>query len=241
MERLGSWDITEAMAVKKKKRRKPRPVEQWKIDYVLAHTDVFPRWKIAEAADLPLSTVYRIFGRYGVKRRDYADAKKRAEYVAKTYWREKTYREMSELAKVSHGTIIRAVKRLGIDKEPDYKEIMYQRHLATMHHCHDVHWQSSPEGRKSASIKRRVLVRREYERVAMGLPQRTRLHLRDFALTEKTHKQRWALTKRGYMIDPECPTRLLYNAATKRTRFEDLLNRRHGFTFKEIKENDTED
>lgn len=232
-ERLGSWDITDAMAVKEK-RRKPRPVQKWQEDYVLAHADVFPRRLIAEAAKLPVSTVYTILERHGVKMRDYGAAKRRAEEVAQKHWREMTYREMSELAKVSNGTVLRAVKRLGIDKLPGYKELMYQRHLATMHHCHAAKWQSSPEGRKKASIKRRVLVRREYERVAMGLPQRTRLHLRDLALTAKTHKQRWALTKRGYIIDPECPTRLLYNADTKRTRFEDLLNRRHGFTFKAI-------
>lgn len=241
MERLGSWDITDAMAVREKKRRKPRPVEKWKEDYVLAHADVFPRWKIAKAVDLPVSTVYKVLERHGIKMRDYRDAKRRAEDVAQKHWREMTYREMSEKANVSHGTILRAVKRLGIDKLPGYKELMYQRHLATMHHCHDAKWQSSPEGRKTMSIKRRVLVRREYERVAMGLPQRTKIQLRDLALTAKTHKQRWALTKRGYIIDPECPTRLLYNADTKRTRFEDLLNKRHGFTFKQIDDNEVED
>lgn len=233
MERLGSWDITDAMAVREKKRKR-RPVQKWQEDYVLAHKDVFPRKLIAAAADLPVSTVYTILERHGVKMRDYRDAKRRAEEVAKKHWREMTYREMSEAAKVSHGTILRAVKRLGIDKLPGYKELMCQRHLATMQHCHDAKWQSSPEGRKRASIKRRVLVRREYERVAMGLPQRTKIQLRDLALTAKTHKQRWVLTKRGYIIDPECPTRLLYNADTKRTRFEDLLNKRHGFTFKAI-------
>lgn len=235
MERLGSYDITDAVAVKqppKEQKRQAHPVQQWQIDYVLAHADDYPRRKVAEAAKLPQQTMHNILVRHGAKMRDYQARKRRADRIVQKYWREKSYSQMAIMANVATSTIVRAVKRLGLKENPEFREAMRRRHLETIARCHEMKYQCTPEGRKRASIKRRIMVRREYERVAMGLPQRTNIRLRDLSLTARSAKIQWEMRRRGYIVDPGCPTRLLYTPETRRTRKEAHLNKKYGFIFK---------
>lgn len=126
-------------------------------------------------------------------------------------------------------TIKRAMARLGLERPEGYAEKVRARNVERL---------AAGRGnvdRNRFGSRRRLLVRREYERQAMGMPQRTAVRLRPACLTARSYKARWSLCKRyGYRIDPEHPIRLLYSPGQRRSPREDHYTAKYGFEFTEV-------
>lgn len=227
-----NYDITDLVSPEvPKKKRRWRRIEQRQIDIVVANADKVPHSRLGALAGISQSSVARILRENGCRVFDQTAARLRAEEAVRNGYMTKSLREMAVEAGVGKSTIKRAMSRLGLERPRGYAEKVRARNIERL---------AAGRGnvdRKRFGFRRRLLVRREYERQAMGMPQRTAVRLRPACLTSRSYKARWSLCRHyGYRVDPERPVRLLYAHGRRRSPHEDHYIAKYGFEFCEIQQ-----
>lgn len=200
-------------------------ITQAQVDYVLAHINDRPRRKVAEAAGLSITTVYRIVREHGGELRyDLSTKHEGIEDTVRRYYPDMTASEISARFGYSKTRINTWAKRLGVRHSPETDERIKAENmlrLAEAKACIDYKAMGERLKRKRRMDELRVL---------SGLPQRTRLK---FAILSTQGRQTvWRMVRKHnyFQMDGE-PRTLYYDGETRRVHTEARLAKKYGLHF----------
>lgn len=237
IERLGSYDITDMVTAKPQQRRKKRwrRVQQWQIDYVSEHRDMRPRSRLAGATGLPKASLYRLLKELDANNPRLGRRNVIADKIVAEHYLDMKQRDMARLAGVSPSCITRVLRRLGLFDDPERLAMVRRQRVAVMLEALKGNMRWRKEHRQTVGNRRRFLMRREYERVASGQPQRTSLRLRPLWLTARSQRALHGLCVRwGYGWDGKSKE-LTYTPGMRRSPNEARFEKRIGVKFTESK------
>ena len=201
-------------------------ITQAQVDYVLAHINDRPRVRVAEAAGICMSTVYRIVRENGGElRHDLSTKRKGIEDTVRRYYPTMTAKEICARFGYSKTRVIAWAKRLGVRHTQETEERIRARV--------NIDYKAMGERWKR---KRRM----DELRVLSGMSQKTRFKLK--SINSKAYKAKWYLEHRyGYFgVDGEAYT-LFYDKETRRCRHEGYYSRKYGLRFVKAQQGDNED
>ena len=176
-------------------------ITQAQVDYVLAHINDRPRRKVAEAAGICMSTMYRIVREHGGELRyDLSTRHEGIEDTVRRYYPDMTAPEICARFGYSKTRINMWARRLGIRHSAETEERIRQENMARL-----------AEAKKHIDYKamgERLKRKRRMDelRVLSGLPQRT------------------------FQMDGE-PRTLYYDGETRRVHTEARLAKKYGLYF----------
>lgn len=200
-------------------------ITQAQVDYVLAHINDRPRVKVAKAAGLSITTVYRIVREHGGELRyDLSTKHEGIEDTVRRYYPDMTAAEISARFGYSKTRVITWAKRLGVRHTPETYERIRQENIARL-----------SEARVNIDYKamgERWKRRRKADELRMlsGLPQRTRFKFAK--LTTQGRQTVWRMVKKRnyFQVDGE-PRTLYYDGETRRVHTEARLAKKYGLHF----------
>ena len=200
-------------------------ITQAQVDYVLAHINDRPRRKVAEAAGICMSTMYRIVREHGGELRyDLSTRHEGIEDTVRAYYPTMTAPEICARFGYSKTRINMWARRLGIRHSAETEERIRQENMARL-----------AEAKKHIDYKamgERLKRKRRMDelRVLSGLPQRTRLK---FAILSTQGRQTvWRMVRKHnyFQMDGE-PRTLYYDGETRRVHTEARLAKKYGLHF----------
>lgn len=200
-------------------------ITQAQVDYVLAHINDRPRRKVAEAAGLSITTVYRIVREHGGElRHDLSTKHEGIEDTVRRYYPDMTAAEISARFGYSKTRINTWAKRLGVRHSPETDERIKAENmlrLAEAKACIDYKAMGERWKRKRKADELRML---------SGLPQRTRFKFAK--LTTQGRQTVWRMVKKRnyFQVDGE-PRTLYYDGETRRVHTEARLAKKYGLHF----------
>lgn len=210
-------------------------ITQAQVDYVLAHINDRPRVRVAEAAGICMSTVYRIVRENGGElRHDLSTKRKGIEDTVRRYYPTMTAKEICAHFGYSKTRVIAWAKRLGVRHTQETEERIRQENIARLSEARvNIDYKAMGERWKR---KRRM----DELRVLSGMSQKTRFKLK--SINSKAYKAKWYLEHRyGYFgVDGEAYT-LFYDKETRRCRHEGYYSRKYGLRFVKAQQGDNED
>ena len=190
-------------------------ITQAQVDYVLAHINDRPRRKVAEAAGICMSTMYRIVREHGGEG---------IEDTVRAYYPTMTAPEICARFGYSKTRVNMWARRLGVRHSAETEERIRQENMARL-----------AEAKKHIDYKamgERLKRKRRMDelRVLSGLPQRTRLK---FAILSTQGRQTvWRMVRKHnyFQMDGE-PRTLYYDGETRRVHTEARLAKKYGLHF----------
>ena len=200
-------------------------ITQAQVDYVLAHINDRPRRKVAEAAGICMSTMYRIVREHGGElRHDLSTKREGIEDTVRRYYPDMTAPEICARFGYSKTRINMWARRLGVRHSAETEERIRQENIARLAEAKK-HIDYKAMGEKWKR-KRRM----DELRVLSGLPQRTRLKFA--ALSTQGRQTVWRMVRKHnyFQMDGE-PRTLYYDGETHRTPFEARHRIKYGIRF----------
>ena len=206
-------------------------ITQAQVDYVLAHINDRPRVRVAEAAGICMSTVYRIVRENGGElRHDLSTKRKGIEDTVRRYYPTMTAKEICARFGYSKTRVIAWAKRLGVRHTQETEERIRQENIARLSEARvNIDYKAMGETWKR---KRRM----DELRVLSGMSQKTRFKLKSINSKAYNLEHRY-----GYFgVDGEAYT-LFYDKETRRCRHEGYYSRKYGLRFVKAQQGDNED
>jgi len=200
------------------------------VRYVLEHINDRPRTRVAQAAGISMTTLYRIIRKHGGDMRyDLSTRNGCVIELVKQYYRDMSAMEIAEKFGVSKGRVNKWARRLGLRHSPDTEaRIKEKSRLSAISARDKIDYAAAA---RKAKAKRRLDEMRVWE----GRPQKTRFRLR--CIPTKTYKAKWYLINRyGYFDFPDEPCTLYHDDETRRTDREKYFTDRYHLTFKEAEQ-----
>lgn len=192
---------------------------------MLAHINDRPRRKVAEAAGICMSTMYRIVREHGGELRyDLSTKHEGIEDTVRRYYPDMTAAEISARFGYSKTRINTWAKRLGVRHSAETEERIRQKNIARLTEAKKhIDYKAMSERLKR---KRRM----DELRVLSGLPQRTRFKFA--ALSTQGQQTVWRMVrKRNYFQVEGEPHTLYYDGETNRVPTEARLSKKYGLHF----------
>lgn len=200
-------------------------ITQAQVDYVLAHINDRPRCKVAKAAGLSITTVYRIVREHGGELHyDLSTKHEGIEDTVRRYYPTMTAKEICGKFGYSKTRVITWAKRLGVRHTPETEERIRQENIARLSEARvNIDYKAMGERWKR---KRKA----DELRMLSGLPQRTRFKFAK--LTTQGRQTVWRMVrKRNYFQVEGEPFTLYYDGETHRTPYEARHTRKYGLRF----------
>lgn len=217
-------------------------ITQAQVDYVLAHLNDRPRSKVAQAAGICMSTMYRIVREHGGElRHDLSTKREGIENTIRQYYPTMTAKEICDRFGYSKTRVNTWAKRLGVRHSAETEERIRQDNMARLDDAR------AQMDYGAAHVKWRRKRRLDELRVLSGLPQKTRFKLK--SINHKAYKAKWYLEHRyGYFGMAGEAYALFYDGETRRCIHEKHYTEKYGLRFvqadgygKEMENDDNED
>lgn len=192
---------------------------------MLAHINDRPRRKVAEAAGLSITTVYRIVREHGGKLRyDLSTKHEGIEDTVRRYYPDMTAPEICARFGYSKTRINMWARRLGVRHSAETEERIRQENISRLKEAQKhIDYKAMGERWKR---KRKV----DELRVLSGLPQRTRFKFA--SLSTQGRQTVWRMVrKRNYFQVEGEPHTLYYDGETNRVPTEARLSKKYGLHF----------
>ena len=200
-------------------------ITQAQVDYVLAHINDRPRRKVAEAAGICMSTMYRIVREHGGELRyDLSTRHEGIEDTVRAYYPTMTAPEICARFGYSKTRVNTWAKRLGVRHTPETEQRIKTESMARLAEAR------AQMDYKAAHDKWKRKRRYDELRVMSGLPQRTRFKFA--ALSTQGRQTVWRMVRKHnyFQMDGE-PRTLYYDGETRRVRTEARLAKKYGLHF----------
>ena len=200
-------------------------ITQAQVDYVLAHINDRPRVRVAEAAGICMSTVYRIMRENGGElRHDLSRRNSEHWEIVRRCYPAMTTREIADKYGILYGRVNKIARELGVRHSPEVRERMRAENAERVRAS-----RSKIDFAASAAKRKR---KRRYDelRIMSGLPQRTRFKFAK--LTTQGRQTVWRMVKKRnyFQMDGE-PRTLYYDGDTRRVYTEARLAKKYGLHF----------
>ena len=200
-------------------------ITQAQVDYVLAHINDRPRVRVAEAAGICMSTVYRIVRENGGELR-YDRARRNPAHVeiVRRCYPVMTTRDIADKYGINYGRINKIAAELGVRHGPEVLEKLERERNARLNAAH------AKMDYAAIAAKRKRKRRYDELRVMSGLKPLTKFRIK--AIQQKAYSAKWHLSrKRGYIEAQGDPYLLFYDASTQRMN-ESYYTEKYGLKFK---------
>ena len=200
-------------------------ITQAQVDYVLAHINDRPRRKVAEAAGICMSTMYRIVREHGGELRyDLSTRHEGIEDTVRAYYPTMTAPEICARFGYSKTRVNTWAKRLGVRHTPETEQRIKTESMARLAEAR------AQMDYKAAHDKWKRKRRYDELRVMSGLPQRTRFKFA--ALSTQGRQTVWRMVRKHnyFQMDGE-PRTLYYDGETRRVHTEARLAKKYGLHF----------
>lgn len=208
-----------------------RIIEQETIDYIKAHINERPRYKLAQRMGVSVKFLYKIMHecdcKFVQKRFVSQPDKKRDEQIIKLYPNH-SVREIADIVGCHPSTVDKAAKRLKLAHSEETIKKLKKNSLANL-----------KKGHNKAAIYKRVkswqrTMCMEKFRVISCIPQRTNFKFAELP-TKAYHAKYHLITKHGYFAFEGEPYILGYDRNTHRMN-EEFYKNKYGFSFEEDEE-----
>lgn len=208
-----------------------RIIEQETIDYIKAHINERPRYKLAQRMGVSVKFLYKIMHecdcKFVQKRFVQQPDKKRDEQIIKLYPNH-SVREIADIVGCHPSTVDKAAKRLKLAHSEETKERLKKNRLANL-----------KKGHNKAAICKRVkswqkTMCMEKFRVISCIPQQTNFKFAEMP-TKAYHAKYHLITKHGYFAFEGELYILGYDRNTHRMN-EEYYKNKYGFSFEEDEE-----
>lgn len=192
---------------------------------MLAHINDRPRVRVAEAAGICMSTVYRIMRENGGElRHDLSRRNSEHWEIVRRCYPAMTTREIADKYGILYGRVNKIARELGVRHSPEVRERMRAENAERVRAS-----RSKIDFAASAAKRKR---KRRYDelRIMSGLPQRTRFKFAK--LTTQGRQTVWRMVKKRnyFQMDGE-PRTLYYDGDTRRVYTEARLAKKYGLHF----------
>lgn len=200
-------------------------ITQAQVDFVLAHLNDRPRCKVAQAAGISMTAMYRIVRENGGELRyDLSTKHEGIEDTVRRYYPDMTASEISARFGYSKTRINTWAKRLGIRHSPETEERIMKESADRLTEAR------RNMDHKAAHEKWRRRRKLDEIRIMSGLRQKTRFKFA--TLSTQGRQTVWRLVRdfNYFTIDGERST-LYYDSETHRTPFEASHEKKYGIRF----------
>lgn len=201
-------------------------ITEEQYDYILAHINDRPRRKVAEAAGICMSTMYRIVREHGGElRHDLSTKHEGIEDTVRTYYPTMTAAEISERFGFSRTRITAWARKLGVKHNEECNERIRKLCITKL--------SSGRDKIDYKAVREKLEKKRKYDEIRRmsGMRQVTGFRFSKYT-TQQQRQTIWRMVnKRNYFQVEDEPYTLYYDEETNRTPFEDQLAKRHGVKF----------
>lgn len=201
----------------------PRRLTQEQIDYIKAHINDYPRKEVARKAGVMVNTLYRYINLYDAEKKTTKLSKETIKEIGNLYIT-KTAKEISEKLGIPKTTIQCLVQKFGFrHNEETLKRISGERRKSL-----DNYWNQERYAEKGKKMHR--MYKMDEIRVMSGMPQKTRLRMRNLS-TKALNAKMYLRKKYNYYYSKGEPFILCFDEETKRTQREQYYAEKFGFQF----------
>lgn len=200
-------------------------ITQAQVDFVLAHLNDRPRCKVAQAAGISMTAMYRIVRENGGELRyDLSTKHEGIEDTVRRYYPDMTASEISARFGYSKTRINTWAKRLGIRHSPETEERIMKESADRLTEAR------RNMDHKAAHDKWRRRRKLDEIRIMSGLRQKTRFKFATLSTQGRQTVWRFVRDFNYFTIDGERNT-LYYDSETHRTPFEARHEKKYGIRF----------